>query len=174
MTGRSSTPRPIELFLTSLEYWIPAFAGMTTLQTGLRDLAARFARALLEFSLPPKSEGAGNTGCALHPRSRVQNCALKHAHEHTGSAETLRHSLRSGFTAYLYRALPGVPSLIATVIGGALTANLTPASGCQDHTTSPSASRAFVKGAFSGHRSPFQRSKTIASAPLGGTGWLTI
>jgi hypothetical protein len=49
------------------------------------------------FSL---EEGAGNAGCALHPRSRVQNCTKKNAHEHTGSAETLRHSPRNGFTAY--------------------------------------------------------------------------
>jgi hypothetical protein len=28
------------------------------------------------------------------------NCANKNAHEHTGSAETLRPSLRNGFTAY--------------------------------------------------------------------------
>ncbi|MBA4037514.1 MAG: hypothetical protein C0480_23260 [Bradyrhizobium sp.] len=28
------------------------------------------------------------------------NCANNNAHEHTGSAETLRPSLRSGFTAY--------------------------------------------------------------------------
>jgi hypothetical protein len=46
-----------------------------------------------------KSEGAGNAGCAPHPRSRVQSCAKK-AHEHTGSAEAIRHSLRNGFTAY--------------------------------------------------------------------------
>src|SRR5947199_2774110 len=30
-----------------------------------------------------KSEGAGNAGCALHPRSRVQ-CVEDCAHEHTG------------------------------------------------------------------------------------------
>ena len=47
----------------------------------------------------PRNKGAGNAGCALHPRSRVQNCA-KNAHEHTGSAEAIRHSLRNGFTAY--------------------------------------------------------------------------
>jgi len=47
-----------------------------------------------------KTEGAGKTGCALHPRSRVQ-CAFKKTHtsiqvqrEHSGL------SLRSGFTAY--------------------------------------------------------------------------
>jgi len=47
----------------------------------------------------PWKEGAGNAGCALHPRSRVQ-WVEGNAHEHTGSAEALRHSLRNGFTAY--------------------------------------------------------------------------
>src|SRR6202047_782160 len=51
-------------------------------------------------SLSLKKEGAGNAGCALHPRSRVQICAKENAHQHTGSAEALRHSLRNGFTAY--------------------------------------------------------------------------
>src|SRR6266702_2713609 len=35
------------------------------------------------FRDPWKSEGAGNAGCALHPRSRVQ-CVEDCAHEHTG------------------------------------------------------------------------------------------
>src|ERR1700738_939153 len=68
--------------------------------TQLRVPAARCARGVLEDSLPSQVEGAGNTGCALHPRSRVQKCAKESAHEHTGSAEALRHSLRNGFTAY--------------------------------------------------------------------------
>src|ERR671910_3725357 len=46
------------------------------------------------------NEGAGNAGCALHPRSRVQRVERKGAHEHTGSAENIRHSLRNGLTAY--------------------------------------------------------------------------
>src|SRR5882757_11326567 len=49
---------------------------------------------------PRKQEGAGKTGCALHPRSRVQLLLGKNAHEHTGSAEAIRPSLRNGFTAY--------------------------------------------------------------------------
>ena len=48
---------------------------------------------------PRKEEGAGNAGCTLHPRSRVQ-WEKSGAHEHTGSAEAIRHSLRHGFTAY--------------------------------------------------------------------------
>ena len=50
--------------------------------------------------VPLEMRGAGNAGCALHPRSRVQECTKKSAHEHTGSAEAVRHSLRNGFTAY--------------------------------------------------------------------------
>jgi hypothetical protein len=49
---------------------------------------------------PGKTEGAGKTGCALHPRSRVQIGNKENAHEHTGSAEAIRPSLRNGFTAY--------------------------------------------------------------------------
>jgi hypothetical protein len=55
--------------------------------------------ACKSFSHLSQREGAGNAGCALHPRSRVQNCAGS-AHEHTGSAEAIRHSLRNGLTAY--------------------------------------------------------------------------
>jgi hypothetical protein len=40
-------------------------------------------------------------------------CTRRCAHEHTGSAETLRHSLRNGFTAY--SALFPVTGFVATV-----------------------------------------------------------
>jgi hypothetical protein len=68
-------------------------------QTWLRLLAARFARGLHD-AVPREEEGAGNAGCALHPRSRVQSCTKENAHEHTGSAEAIRHSLRGCLTAY--------------------------------------------------------------------------
>src|SRR3989442_15548889 len=38
-----------------------------------------FARVMQILLPPSKIEGAGNAGCALHPRSRVPNCA-KMAH----------------------------------------------------------------------------------------------
>src|SRR2546422_1429017 len=63
----------------------------------------------------PGHKGAGKTGCALHPRSRVQDAHSKNAHEHTGSAEASRPSLRSGFTAYF--VLSPVNGSFATVIG---------------------------------------------------------
>jgi len=48
-----------------------------------------------------------------------------------------RHSLRNGFNGFL-RALPGDRALLPPSLADH-SANLTPASGCQDHTTSPSA-----------------------------------
>src|SRR4051794_8173452 len=85
----------------------------TTVAFILRDAATRLLRmrsnkygsAISRHDLPElwpwfsPREGAGNAGCALHPRSRVQ-WVEGGAHEHTGSAEALRHSLRNGFTAY--------------------------------------------------------------------------
>jgi hypothetical protein len=52
-----------------------------------------------------KQKGAGKTGCALHPRSHVHCASKENAHEHTGSAETLRPSLRNGFTTYIVLSL---------------------------------------------------------------------
>ena len=110
MTGRSSTPRRLDSIISVsgiLDHphsrVMTAGIRISNSQTRLRDLAAWCARALPEISLTLRSEGAGNTGCALHPRSRVQQCT-KNAHEHTGSAEAVRHSLRNGFNG-LYRAL---------------------------------------------------------------------
>jgi hypothetical protein len=52
------------------------------------------------------------------------------------AAETLRHPLRNGFTAYI--ALSPVSGLVVTVTRpGKPRADLAPASRRQDHTTSP-------------------------------------
>jgi hypothetical protein len=68
---------------------------------------------VLQIAFAQKEEGAGKTGCALHPRSRVQGLHIENAHEHTGSAEAIRPSLRNGFTAYL--VLSPVTGFLATV-----------------------------------------------------------
>jgi hypothetical protein len=100
----------------------------------------------------PSNQRAQGTPDARCTRGLVCKTAQKNAHEHTGSAEAFRHSLRNGFNAYIVLSsvsrafLPPSPAL--------LSANLTPASGCQDHTISPSALGAFVKGAIRVHRIP--------------------
>jgi hypothetical protein len=86
--------------------------------------------------------------CARSRACRVESTRVSH-HGHTGLA---RHSPRNGFNGFL-RALPG-DRLVDTVARGVASANLTPAPGCQDHTTSPSAERALVFRAARVHRIP--------------------
>src|SRR5438445_7754277 len=90
-----------------------------------------------------KSEGAGNAGCALHPRSRVQ-CAQRVRTRAYRAAENIRHSLRNGFTAY--NALSPVSHVLLPPS--------TPTSGRQDHTSLPYAFAPFAIGTTSVHRHP--------------------
>jgi hypothetical protein len=54
----------------------------------------------------------------------------------------------------LFRALPGDRALLPPSFREITSRTLTPASGCQDHTTLPSASSALVSRAVSVHRNP--------------------
>jgi hypothetical protein len=78
----------------------------------------------------------------------------RNAHEHTGSAEAFRPSLRNGFTAYF--VLSPAIGFVATVIPKKrlLLKNLMPASRHQDHTTSPYAPALLVSCADRVHRIP--------------------
>src|ERR1700682_945055 len=60
---------------------------------------------------------------------------------------------------------PRCAGLFATVAGGVASANLTPASGCQDHTTSPSALNALVRSISRVHRIP-PRARDDRETPL--------
>jgi hypothetical protein len=99
----------------------------------------------LRTRLPQKEEGAGDPqyrGRSAIPRgtqgrpgarcTRGLMCkgSKKNAHEHTGSAEAVRPSLRNGFTAYIVLS-PARPGLLVTVAPKKreLLANLTPAIG---------------------------------------------
>src|SRR6476620_12302362 len=62
------------------------------------------------------------------------------AHEHTGEAESIRHSLRNGFTAYN----------VISPVSLALLPPSTPTSGRQDHTSLPYAAPVFAKKASPG------------------------
>src|SRR5450631_915228 len=94
---------------------------------------------------PRKSEGAGNAGCALHPRSHAQRRCWLRARAYR-AAEAIRHSLRNGFTAY--NVLSPVTGLLPPSLAG-LAAYLTPAPGRQDHTSLPYALAPFVIGTTS-------------------------
>ena len=82
-------------------------------------------------------EGAGKTGCALHPRSRVQSTRKRtRAYRFSGGSPAFPAQWFYG----LLRALPGDRlSCHRHPQEACFSENLTPASGRQDHTTSPSA-----------------------------------
>jgi hypothetical protein len=75
----------------------------------------------------------------VRSRTRSLACENKKAHEQvtTGSADAIRRFLRNGFNG-LFRALPGDRALLSPSSAD-ISANLTPASGRQDHTALPSA-----------------------------------
>jgi hypothetical protein len=98
-------------------------------------------------------------------------CNKKHGGRTTGSTGIIRPSLRNGFNGFL-RALPGDRALLPpSPPRSLLLENLTPASGRQDHTTSPYASRRIRLRAACVHRIPRSTSVTIAIRPSarGGT-----
>jgi hypothetical protein len=124
----------------SLWLCVPAFAGTTT-WTNFQKCTSAFSRrdapeVCVNFRAL-KSEGAGNAGCTLHPRSRVQNCAKK---THTSIQVQRRQSdIPCAMVLRLISRSPRRSGFLVTVACDAATANLTPASRRQDHTTSPSA-----------------------------------
>jgi hypothetical protein len=98
--------------------------------------------------------------CARSRACSVVNTRVSH-YGHTGNA---RHSPRNGFTAYF--ELSPVIGLFCHRHQRIESANLTPASRRQDHTTSPSASAPFVKGASASIASRLTF-VTIAKRPSG-------
>jgi hypothetical protein len=123
--------------------------------------ATRCARVVHEIFRP--REGVGNAGRTMHPQPRMQNekAYERSHHEFTG---TTRHSRTQWFYGFL-RALPGDRACCHPRFAKWISQSLMPASGRQDHTTSPSALVPFVKGTLGVHRIPFPTSVTIASRP---------
>src|SRR6266478_5996501 len=109
---------------------------MLTPDTTLQPRGAMRPSCASIFTLE-KQEGAGKAGCALHPRSRVQNAQTK---AHTSIQVQRRQSgLPCAMVYDLLRALPGEPSSFATVTSQIISTKLSASVGRQDHTTSPSA-----------------------------------
>jgi hypothetical protein len=76
---------------------------------------------------PLKKRAQGRPG-ARCTRGLACKGRQKNAHEHTGSAEAVRPSLRNGFTAYIVLS-PARPGLLVTVTARIPPRNLTPAIG---------------------------------------------
>src|SRR5450755_1116067 len=88
--------------------------------------------------------------CARSRACSVESTRVSH-HGHTGNT---RHSPRNGFNGLL-RTLPGDRACLPpSPPRSLLLENLTPASGRQDHTTSPSADKRLRQRAACVHRIP--------------------
>ena len=126
---------PTTFCAVSREVGTLCFAHPTAAPTSARIPAAGFARGLP--GSPSMRRAQGMPDAQPHPRPRVQQKT------HTSSKPQVSRD-QPAFPAQwftgLWRDLPGVRALIATVASGSSSANLTPASGCQDHTLLPSAS----------------------------------
>src|SRR3981189_2797184 len=117
------------------------------------------------MNLPPK-EGVGNAGCPLHPRPRVHLVVVERTRVTTSTPESPGIPARNGFNGFL-RALPGDRALLPPSSADMVlskpgradlpSANLTPASGRQDHTTSPSATTSLVRVLLTAHK--FKRNR---------------
>ena len=105
------------------------------------------------LSFAPQEKRARGMPGARCTRGLVCKIVRKNAHEHTGSAESIRHSLRNGFTAYSalspatnsfchrHRRISGFarPGRVRKDLRRFSTSN-----GCQNHTLLPYASAPFV------------------------------
>jgi len=98
----------------------------------------------------PRSEGAGNAGCTLHPRSRAQQCTKKRTRAYRFSGGNPAFPAQWFYGLYVLSPVTG----LFCHCHRRLPANLMPASGHQDHTTSPSASHAVRYRRLRVHRIP--------------------
>ena len=116
---------------------------------------------------PSHSEGAGNAGRLVRPPPRVRRQRVESTRVSQVTPKT--PGIPRAMVYGLFRALPGDRALLPpSPLRSLLLKNLTPASRRQDHTTSPSASAPFVKGASTSTASR-SASVTIASRPSCGT-----
>jgi hypothetical protein len=157
------------LSLASLEYRIARSSRATT---AVDIPAARFARALPIVS--PKQEGAGNAGCLLHPRSRVQETVVE-AHtsiqvqsEHSGipCAMVLRLMPRSPRRRIPLASVIGELTASRTRSGSQHLRRLDASHGRQDHTVLPYASASFVCRAADRSRAKARPAIPPAQRPL--------
>src|SRR6202011_1565162 len=134
----------------------------------LRDLAACFARVLLETSRPLNNEGAGNAGRPMRP---IAACAMIVV-ERTRVSQVTPESpgIPRAMVYGLYRALPGEPGFLATVAPEKLASQeldtSVGVSGPHDFAVRLSAVRQWH---FSVHRIP-PRVRDDREPPLSGTG----
>jgi hypothetical protein len=144
--GRASSRPSTSVRQRQSKTWMPGSSpGMTIWRqsdnsdTPPHSRDAESARAMHEFVASRKQRAQGKPGAQLAPAASRAKIKKHTSVVAEGTAEITRPSLRNGFNGFL-RALPGDRAFLSPSLADN-SANLTPASRRQDHTTSPSASR---------------------------------
>jgi len=109
-TGSAEWPPVLEPISRGV---LNAFAGMTIERVLVHILAARCVRGLCHLSPSSIDRGRREDRVRAAPAVSCGTCTKIDAHEHTGSAEAIRPSLRNGFTAYF--VISPVTGFLATV-----------------------------------------------------------
>jgi len=124
---------------------------MSKQQTWLIHPQRECARGFERYWRPRKSEGAGKTGCALHPRSRRRCCTrIGYPRAYRFSGEHPASPTRWLYGLYVIVLVTG---FVATIAGSRLSplADLTPAPGRRTQTISP---YAMPRSSFAASRPP--------------------
>jgi hypothetical protein len=143
--------------------------------TCARSIPRRGTPGLCMKFVSPETEGVGNAGCPWHPRPRVHLVVAERTRATTSTPDSPDVPARNGFNGFL-RALP-VTGLVChrrpriNVVpkpgwADMTSADLTPASGRQDHTTSPYATTSLVRSLLIAHgfKEPALRSRRAQNA----------
>jgi hypothetical protein len=112
--------------------FIPGMTAFTFFDSVFKQPPAISRQHSPEFCkfIPPKYRGRREDRVRAAPAVSCAKAVRKNAHEHTGSAEAVRPSLRNGFTTYIVLS-PARPGLLVTVAPKKreLPRNLTPTTG---------------------------------------------
>jgi hypothetical protein len=137
----------------------PGRCGVCCIDTASPSRGTVCPRFVQTFSL---EEGAGNAGCALHPRSRVQSAQRK---THTSIQVQRKHSgIPRAMALRLMPCSPRRRIRLVTVAAGLMASStrldrishrqLDTSNGCQNHTVLPYAAASFVWRAMIAHGKP--------------------
>jgi hypothetical protein len=145
---------------TSLEYRVTRLRGWRQVNVCRRSRDATCARAFPSASSP--NRGSRECRVLAAPAVSCADMRKENAHEHTGTAGAVRHSLRNGLTAYAALSLETNSFCLhhRRLDGGSIRLDrmrhrqLGTSHGCRDHTVLPYAATSVILRAVLAHGSP--------------------
>ena len=136
-----------------------ASLAMTTSSIGRKSSFSRRSAPEVCLNVVPQTRGSRECRVLAAPAVSCAMCTRKCAHEHTGTAGALRHSLRNGLTAYAALSLETNSFCLhrCRLDGSSIRLDrirhrqLGTSHGCRDHTVLPYAATSVILRAVSAH-----------------------